>query len=180
MANQNYHDEVASQMFEDLNELFQKDYLNEIFQQKPEDQTLEDYINELFKAKPAEPAFQTAVQNILEEPVAENTKRRLLAPLLPRAYVPRPPPRRPRIRNTKTPRGMERFDPFYSMHFEREITALERKWLERSWEENLANPRGENPIQEQHFQFLIEEYAPEGVVEKQRQNNYQMAFLYKS
>ena len=58
---------------------------------------------------------------------------------------------------------MERFDPFHSMHFEREITAAERKWAEI-----LANPRGENPIQEQHFQFLIEEYAPEGVVEEQR------------
>ena len=38
----------------------------------------------------------------------------------------------------------------------------------RSWEEILTNPRGENPIQEQHYQFLIEEYASEGDVEEQR------------
>ena len=48
-------------MLEDLNELFEKDYLNKIFKQKPEDQTLEDYIIELLKAKSAEPAFQTVV-----------------------------------------------------------------------------------------------------------------------
>ena len=58
---------------------------------------------------------------------------------------------------------MERFNPFHSMHFEREITAAER-----SWEEILTNPIGENPIQEQHYQFLIEEFAPEGGVEEPR------------
>ena len=55
---------------------------------------------------------------------------------------------------------MERFNRFHSMHFEREITAAER-----SWAEILT---GENPIQEQHYQFLIEEYAPEGDVEEQK------------
>ena len=35
---------------------------------------------------------------------------------------------------------MERFDPFHSMHFEREITVAER-----SWAEILTYPRGENP-----------------------------------
>ena len=97
---------MASHTLEDLNELFERDYLNKIFQQKPEDQTLEDYIHELFKEKPTEPAFQIIVHNILEEPIADNTKRQLLAPLLPGDYVPpppRPPPRRPRIKNTKTP-----------------------------------------------------------------------------
>ena len=79
---------MASHMLEVLNQLFQRDYLNEIFKQKPEDQTLEDYINELFKEKPAEPAFKTVVHDFLEEPIAEDTKRRLLAPLLPRDYVP--------------------------------------------------------------------------------------------
>ena len=75
-------------MLEDLNELFEKDYLNKIFKQKPEEQMLKDYINELFKKKLAELPFQTVVHNILEEPIAENTKRRLLAPLSPRDYVP--------------------------------------------------------------------------------------------
>ena len=49
---------MASHTLKDLNELFERDYLNEIFKQKPKDQTLEDYIKELFKEKPAEPAFQ--------------------------------------------------------------------------------------------------------------------------
>ena len=34
-------------MLEDLNELFEKDYLNEIYKQKPEDQTMEDYIKRI-------------------------------------------------------------------------------------------------------------------------------------
>ena len=70
---------MASHTLEDLNELFERDYLNEIFKQKPEDQTLEGYINKLFKEKPAEPVFKTVVHNILKEPIAENAKRRLLA-----------------------------------------------------------------------------------------------------
>ena len=41
---------------------------------------------------------------------------------------------------------MERFDPFHLTHFEREITAAER-----SWAEILTNPRGENPIREEHY-----------------------------
>ena len=58
---------------------------------------------------------------------------------------------------------MERFDPIHSMHFEREITAAKR-----SWAEILTNPKEENPIWEQLYQFLIEEFAPEGDVEEQR------------
>ena len=162
---------MASQTFEELNELFEKDDLNEIYKgkpedfnefekEKPEDQTLEDYIHELFQEKSAEPAFQTVH---MEEPIEENTKRRLLAPLLPRDFVPPPPPKK-EIKNTKVPRGMEKFDPFHSMHFERGGVTEEA----RSWVEILTNPRGENPIQEQHYQFLIEEYAPEGDVVEQR------------
>ena len=121
-------EKMASHTLEDyLNEIFEKDYLNEIFKQKPEEQTLEDYLNELLKEKPTEPPFQTIVHNILEEPIAENTKRRLLAPLLPRNYVPQPPPRKPKIKNTKSPRGMKKFDPFHSMHFERGLEGLLRQ-----------------------------------------------------
>ena len=105
--------------------------------------TLEDYLNEVFKEKPAGPAFQTVVYNILEEPIVDDTKRRLLAPLLPRDNVPQPPPRKPKIKNTKAPRGMKRFDPFHSMHFERGGATA----AERSWAETLTNPSGENPIQ---------------------------------
>ena len=132
-------------------------------------QTLEDYLNEVFGEKSTEPAFQTVVHNILEEPIEEDTKRRLLAPLLPRDYVPRPPPRKPKIKNTKAPRGMEKFDPFHSMHLKRKgFTAADVFGVEGSWAEILTNPRGENPIQEQHYQFLIEEFALEGEFEEQR------------
>ena len=118
-------------------------------------QTLEDYLNEVLGEKSAEPVFQTVAHNILEEPIAEDTKRRLLAPLLPRDYVPRPPPRKPKIKNTKASTGMEKFDPFHSMHFERKgFTAANVFGVERSWAEILTNPGGENPIQEQHYQFF--------------------------
>ena len=127
-------------------------------------QTLEDYLDDVFGEKSAEPAFQTVVHNILEEPIEEDTKRRLLAPLLPRDYVPRPPPKIQKFKNTKAPRGMEKFDRFHSMHFERKGF----NGVERSWAEILTNPRGENPIQEQHYKFLIKEFAPEGEVEEQR------------
>ena len=126
-------------------------------------QTLEDYLDEVLGEKSAKPAFQIVVHNILKEPIEEDTKRRLLAPLLPRDYVPRQPPRKPKIKNTKAPRGMERFDSFHSMHFERKrFNAADVFGVERSWAEILSNPRGENPIQEQRFKFLIEEFAPEG------------------
>ena len=70
-----------------------------------DDQTLEDYLNEVFGEESAEPTFQTVVHNILEEPIAEDTKRRLLAPLLPRDYLPRPPPRKTKIK--KIPKRLE-------------------------------------------------------------------------
>ena len=52
-------------MLKDLNKLFERDYLNEIFKKSLK----EDFIKELFKEKHAEPAFQTAVHNILDEPI---------------------------------------------------------------------------------------------------------------
>ena len=132
-------------------------------------QTLEDCLDEVFGEKSAEPAFQTVVHNILEEPIEDDTKRRLLAPLLPRDYVPWPPPRKPKIKNTKAPRGMERFDPFHSMNFERKrFNAADVFGVKRSWAEILSNPRGENPIQERRFNFLIEKFPPKGEVEEQR------------
>lgn len=52
-------------------------------------------INEIvveIMARDAEPiSFETVVQNILDEPIAAKTKRRILSPLLPREYGPARP-----------------------------------------------------------------------------------------
>ena len=56
------------------------------------------------------PAFHDVVQNILDEPISEEVKRRLLKPLLPRNPRPVPPPR-PR-RRRKRNAIVENFDPF--------------------------------------------------------------------
>ena len=75
--------------------------------------------------------------------------------------------------------GMEKFDPFHSIRFERErLTAADVFGVERSWVEILTNPRGENPIQEQHYQFLIEEYAPDTYVQKCRQVLFNEYFIF--
>ena len=63
------------------------------------------------------------------EPVAADTKRRLsrlpLNPPFPSEYRPTRPQRCIKILNTKPARGLERFDPFHSMHYQ--LSGLRRK-----------------------------------------------------
>lgn len=57
------------------------------------------------------------------EPIVADTKLKLLGlpsnPLFPHKYQPTRPSRFKKIPNTKPARGLEKFDPFYSMHHER-------------------------------------------------------------
>ena len=66
------------------------------------------YIEQLLAEMP-DSALHDVVQNILDEPIPEAVKRRLLRPLQPRKYRPIPPPRRAKERTRKTIE--EAFDP---------------------------------------------------------------------
>ena len=54
------------------------------------DEELELLLAELFEEE--DTALQDVVQNILDEPIPDAVKRRLLKPLQPRKYRPPPPP----------------------------------------------------------------------------------------
>ena len=45
-----------------------------------------------------EPAERKIVQNVLDEPISQETEKRLQKPLLPKPYQPRPPPRQRKAR----------------------------------------------------------------------------------
>ena len=48
-----------------------------------------------------EPAVRKIVQNVLDEPISQETEKRLQKPLLPKPYQPRPPPRQRKVRKTQ-------------------------------------------------------------------------------
>ena len=61
---------------------------------------MDEYIEQLLAEMP-DSALHDVVQNILDEPIPEAVKRRLLKPLQPRKYRPIPPPRRAKERKRK-------------------------------------------------------------------------------
>ena len=61
---------------------------------------MDEYIEQLLAEMP-DSAFQDVVKNILNEPIPEAVKRRLLRPLQPRKYRPIPLPRRAKERKRK-------------------------------------------------------------------------------
>ena len=61
---------------------------------------MDGYIEQLLAEMP-DSALHDVVQNILDEPIPEAVKRRLLKPLQPRKYRPIPPPRRAKERKRK-------------------------------------------------------------------------------
>ena len=72
---------------------------------------MDEYIEQLLAEMP-DSALHDVVQNILDEPIPEAVKRRLLKPLKPRKYRPIPPPRRAKERKRK---AIEKeFDPIPS------------------------------------------------------------------
>ena len=70
--------------------------------------TMDEYIEQLLAEMP-ESTLQDVVRNILDEPIPEAVKRRLLKPLLPRKYRPSPPPRRKKAAKRRA--IAEEFDP---------------------------------------------------------------------
>ena len=73
--------------------------------------TMDEYIEQLLAEMP-DSAFHDVVKNILDEPIPEAVKSRLLRPLQPREYRPIPPPRKAKARKKKV--IQEEFDPIPS------------------------------------------------------------------
>ena len=70
---------------------------------------MDEYIEQLLAEMQAPAVLQDVVRNILNAPIPEAVKKRLLKPLLPEAYRPIPPPRKARERKRKA--ITEEFDP---------------------------------------------------------------------
>ena len=70
--------------------------------------TMDEYIEQILAEIP-DSTLHDVVKNILDEPIPEAVKRRLLKPLQPRKYQPIPPPRRAKERKRKS--IQEEFDP---------------------------------------------------------------------
>ena len=73
--------------------------------------TMDEYIEQLLAEMP-DSTLRNVIQNILDEPIPEAVKRRLLKPLQPRKYRPIPPPRKAKARKRKA--IQEEFDPIPS------------------------------------------------------------------
>ena len=70
--------------------------------------TMDENIEQILAEMP-DSAIRNVIQNILDEPIPEAVKRRLLKPLQPRKYRPIPPPRR--AKESKRKSIQEEFDP---------------------------------------------------------------------
>jgi len=66
------------------------------------------YFDELLAESP--PAVRKVVQNVLDEPISQETQARLKKPLLPKPYEPRVPPRQ--RRQTGVQARLREYDPF--------------------------------------------------------------------
>ena len=117
-------------------------------------------VEELLQESDAE--YQTVVQNILDEPVAEETKRGLLSALLLKAYQPISVSAHEiqKKSNTKPAMALERFDPFHSMHYEQSQSA-QTKWLD------ILEERADDPPP-RRYEVLIVEFS--GAVYKSGKN----------
>ena len=71
--------------------------------------TMDEYIDQLLAEMQTPEPVQSVVHNILDEPISEAVKERLLKPLLPRKYRPFPPPCKVKERKKKAIE--EEFDP---------------------------------------------------------------------
>ena len=80
--------------------------------------TMDEYIEQLLAEMP-DSALRNVVKNILDEPIPETVKRRLLKPLQPRKYRPIPPPRKAKARKRKA--IQEEFDPIPSQKVLRSV-----------------------------------------------------------
>ena len=74
--------------------------------------TMDEYLEQLLAEMP-DLAFHDVVKNILDEPIPEVVKRRLLKPLKPQKYRPIPPPRKAKAKKRKA--IQEEFDPIQKL-----------------------------------------------------------------
>ena len=64
--------------------------------------TMDEYIEQLLaELYPDNPTLHDVVQNILDQPIPDSAKARLLKPLQPGKYRPSPPPRKAKERKRK-------------------------------------------------------------------------------
>ena len=70
---------------------------------------MDEYIEQLLAEMQTPAVLQDVVRNILDAPIPEAVKKRLLKPLLPEAYRPTPPPRKAHERKRKA--IIKEFDP---------------------------------------------------------------------
>ena len=88
--------------------------------------TMDEYIEQLLAEMP-DSALRNVIQNILDEPIPEAVKRRLLKPLQPREYRPIPPPRKAKARKRKA--IQEEFDPIPSHKVLRSVEDYQNELL---------------------------------------------------
>ena len=86
--------------------------------------TMDEYIEQLLAEMP-DSALHDVVKNILDEPIPEAVKRRLLKPLQPKKYRPTPPPRKAKARKRKA--IQEELDPIPS-HIKMSSWACLKNW----------------------------------------------------
>jgi len=73
------------------------------------------------------PAVRKVVQNVLDEPISQETEKRLQKPLRPKAYRPRPPPRQRKVR--KMQELLREYDPFPAQNI-RTVTDYQNEILD--------------------------------------------------
>ncbi|KAK3794857.1 hypothetical protein RRG08_001008 [Elysia crispata] len=88
--------------------------------------TMDEYIEQLLAEMP-DSALHDVVKNILDEPIPEAVKRRLLKPLQPKKYRPTPPPRKAKARKRKA--IQEEFDPIPSHKVLRSVEDYQNELL---------------------------------------------------
>ena len=89
---------------------------------------MDEYIDQLLAEMQMSEPSQKVVRIILDEPIAETVKRRLLKPLFPKKYrPPRPPPTR---KDRESKAILEQFDPLPSQKAIRTVQDYQQEILE--------------------------------------------------
>jgi len=100
--------------------------------------SMDEYIDQLLAELPVNRTLRTVVQNILDEPIPEAAKKRLLKPLLPRP-MPLPPHPVPPTRKRKRQAVLREFDPLHDKT-KRELGVKRRLLLSLVANQDLTNP----------------------------------------
>jgi len=84
-----------------------------------------EYLEQLLAEN--EPAVRKIVQNVLDEPISQETEKRLQKPLIPKPYQPRPPPRQRKVRKNQD--LLREYDPFPAQNI-RTVTDYQNEILD--------------------------------------------------